>query len=60
MDLLFIFNEEVLEQNLVYARHWRTSVRSKLLWIQTCMLFEKIGEVRRVDETKFERNFFDR
>ncbi len=60
MDLLFIFNGEVLEQNLIYARYWRTSVRSKVLWIQACMLFEEIREVRRVDETKFERNFFDR
>lgn len=57
---LVILNKDVLEQNLIYARYWRTSVRSKLLWIQTCMLFEEIGEVRRVDETKFERNFFDR
>lgn len=57
---LFILNKDVLVQNLIYARYWRTSVRSKVLWIQACMLFEEIREVRRVDETKFERNFFDR
>lgn len=34
-------------------------ISSKLLWAHTSILFEKIREIRRINKTEFEGNFFN-